>query len=86
MHRFLIVYNMVPDYLEIFKFETDDDSVAARIRALHGVYGNTEGADGDECNWLSDQLKNPLYDERNNRVGTVELDGQWELIVTGFMM
>ena len=91
MNKVIIVYNGVPDWLQVFNLDVSDEDLA-RIKRCNGCYVNTtcltkeQEADTD---WLSLFLKGKkaVYSEngKNENLDVISCSEPCTIVVTGFM-
>jgi hypothetical protein len=89
MTRVLIIYESVPDDLELYSLFVTDEELTM-LRACHGKYVNSDDLPDDHpinqlSVWLAEKEDNRIYkgSEQDGKQIQIELS---EVIVTGFIL
>lgn len=90
MNRILLIYEYMPERVQIYDFEELTDEEFANLTACHHQYGNTVGAPGIVEEWLPKWLeykeKFEIFDSNIELQAPMDIIGPIRIIHSGFIL
>lgn len=91
MNRVILIFNLVPENLQIYNLEVNDEEFEM-LKSCHGKYGNCSDVPQDHpihvlSEWLEGRTDSLIYDDSAGKHDQPYLvPGDATLLVSGFIM